>query len=322
MITIEKKDNTIVISDGEKIHKAPLTKGLEEGEQLLVSLASFLDYEPLEVLNLSISEEELYKLNATEVPKVNFSDMFVFEYPDLFIHGRENECLIGTLSETLPLINKRKEQFAPEWKDKNISDFRFFPIYNVKTGTIELNVNFWHCYYDSNEQYVEKECNAPLKLTSEESFALMNIMNNHCHQHYGKNCFELVNDYRLSSNRPLIEVSMDESEMFSTIKEQAYLMFEDGDISSSELTYVDACIFPITNKYLNDCAIWEDVNHKFIPLSVEFEIMHNAISDALSTMQVKNSENEKKPSLTDQIQVAAGKAPKSLHNDISKGVER
>ncbi len=64
----------------------------------------------------------------------------------------------------------------------------------------------------------------------------------------------------------------------SFVKEQAFLLFEAGDIAYSDLVCVDACIGPITRKYLHDCDAWEAENETDIPLSAEISCIHSAIS--------------------------------------------
>ena len=94
MITMEIKDNWICISDGERSQSSPLTKGIEEKEQYMVSLAAFLGYEPLELLKLDLDENKLLELNMYTEEQ----DYSQYDHMSLDELTEEREELLGTIS--------------------------------------------------------------------------------------------------------------------------------------------------------------------------------------------------------------------------------
>ena len=63
-ITLELTEDNVIVTNGRQIQTSPLTKGLTPEKQFVVSLSSFLGFEPLEFLNLGISEEKLRDLDS------------------------------------------------------------------------------------------------------------------------------------------------------------------------------------------------------------------------------------------------------------------
>ena len=274
-----------------------------------------------QLMEFELTKEELKEAHQEILAsqEESLSDMFIFG-DELCVQDEKTECVDGYLWATDKLVSKLQEQQGPDWKVDDVDNINFYPIYNLRENTIKVEGTYW---YYPNESSTEKQAQFQLELTPEESFALINSMNLYCVQRYAMDCFDFVNIERLDHNLPILEDTIVLSnEIYSNVYEQAWLMFEDGDISSAELDRVDVCIRPITQRYLQECNKWEERNQDAIPLSIELEYMHNAISDALKHLQPKNIVSEKKLSLSEQIQAAADKVAVNSNHDLSKGVER
>lgn len=100
----------------------------------------------------------------------------------------------------------------------------------------------------------------------------------------------------------------------STVREQVLLLFEDNDITQSQLEYAETCAEEITRDYLRECDDWE-VNHsKEIPLTAELEIMHKHILRKANELKVQASS---RPSLKDMVAAAEDRHNLQLESSSS-----
>ena len=131
-------------------------------------------------------------------PYLDVEDKLEFIFDDeLCVQDDHCECVDGYLWATDSLVawaeSFLKLDLTPEQLE-SIENINFFPIFNLKTGSAEIEVTY--DYRDKEEDAISKQGNITLKMTGEKLESLVSSMEDYCQKYNHQSCLEFVNEAR------------------------------------------------------------------------------------------------------------------------------
>lgn len=117
-------------------------------------------------------------------------------------------------------INREKSPEEAASIIESMNNINFFPLYNVRTGHVEINGSY---YYSESDQFLEKQNVFILPLSNKEKEILKIVMETYCQKEYKKSCLEFVNEGRAEENLAPIVLVEEKSHDFSDLLEELNL---------------------------------------------------------------------------------------------------